>query len=401
MLKILIVDDEQVVHVNLENLLNSRVCDFEIVATYKNELDAMEVMNKQSIDLLLISISYDLSLVEEVKQRGYDTKVMIISQQDDYEMINQMLKWGLDDYLKNRVTEEEVLLVINHVFKELQKQQIEQRKSENFRLGRQTFLMAILTGKVYYSDDELNHYTKLYQLFDPQFSLFELRFFNAIDSQPFIKIDCLMKRYLRNYDYDMVRLINDKILIIIYESTQLKNHELMVDWLHLIQKIRKNIEADLQISKRFIVDSISKLKQCKVLGQYSSSKEFLAIHPTLNFSHYRTEIQTVLNYIHEHYQERITLQQLAIQACLHEAYLSRLFKRETKKTINSYINELRVYKAKELLKTPNIMIKEVAQLVGIHDQLYFNRVFKKFCGENPTQYQERIQKNEFQSFSFK
>ena len=48
----------------------------------------------------------------------------------------------------------------------------------------------------------------------------------------------------------MVRLINDKILIIIYESTQLKNHELMDDWLHLIQKIRKNIEADLQISKR-------------------------------------------------------------------------------------------------------------------------------------------------------
>ena len=44
------------------------------------------------------------------------------------------------------------------------------------------------------------------------------------------------------------------------------------------------------------------------------------------------------------------------------------------------------------------MIKEVAQLVGIHDQLYFNRVFKKFCGENPTQYQERIQKKRVSVF---
>ena len=68
---------------------------------------------------------------------------------------------------------------------------------------------------------------------------------------------------------------------------------------------------------------------------------------------------------------------------------------ETKKTLNSYLNELRIYKAKELLKQPDIMVKEVAQLVGIKDQLYFNRVFKKFCGENPSEYQDRVKKVHF------
>ena len=55
---------------------------------------------------------------------------------------------------------------------------------------------------------------------------------------------------------------------------------------------------------------------------------------------YRSEIQLVLHYIHEHYVNHITLHDLAAHVCLNESYLSRLFKIETKKTLNRYLNEI-------------------------------------------------------------
>ena len=178
----------------------------------------------------------------------------------------------------------------------------------------------------------------------------------------------------------------------LYERTIVEEQVLMDHWLRIVKNIKNYLRAELQASKRLLIDSTDKLTSCTKLFQNDVPGDVSSVIADEELSHYRPEIQSILYYIHEHYDERITLQDLSAFACLNEAYLSRLFKMETKKTINSYINELRIYKAKELLKSPNIMVKEVAQLVGIKDQLYFNRVFKKFCGENPTDYQDRVKK---------
>lgn len=397
MLKILIVDDEQVVRVYLQNIVNWEEYGCDIVTTCENGLEALEVMEQQPIDLLLTGLNMPmfngLSLLEEINSRGYHTKVIVLSHQSDYGWVRQALKLGaFDYYIKSRVTKEYIISAIDRASKELKKQFIEREKSESFRVGRQTFLMTVLTGDVYYSDDELEHYIQLYHLFEPRFSLFQLRFYEPIDSKQLAILDDLIKVRLNRYDYDIVHLTNDKVLVMIYEQTYIEDPELMDCWFNVVKEMKNHFKRDVQASKRLMIDSASKLTTCKKLFKEESKKEVSPAISQEEFSHYRPEIQNVLNYIHEHYDERITLQDLAVYACLNEAYLSRLFKAETKKTINSYINELRIYKAKELLKIPDIMIKEVAQLVGIKDQLYFNRVFKKFCGENPTHYQERIKK---------
>ena len=405
MLKILIVDDEQVVRVYLQSIVNWEQYDCQVVTTCENGMEALEVMAQQPIDLILTDLEMPkmngLQLIEEIRSRGYQTKVIVLSNHSDYDLSREVMKLGaLDYYVKTNVKEADIISMIELVSEQVKKQLLQKHaleeekrlKIDNFKIGRKTFLTTVLTGDVYYNELELSQYVKMYHLFEPRLSLYRLRFQQPIELRQFLYVDAIIAAEFQKYDHDVVHLTQEKILVALYERTIVEEQVLMDHWLRIVKNIKTYLRAELQASKQLLIDSTEKLISCTKLFQNDVPSDVSSVIAAEQLSHYRPEIQSILNYIHEHYDERITLQDLSAFACLNEAYLSRLFKMETKKTINSYINELRIYKAKELLKSPNIMVKEVAQLVGIKDQLYFNRVFKKFCGENPTDYQDRVKK---------
>ena len=405
MLKILIVDDEQVVRVYLQSIVNWEQYDCQVVTTCENGMEALEVMAQQPIDLILTDLEMPkmngLQLIEEIRSRGYQTKVIVLSNHSDYDLSREVMKLGaLDYYVKTNVKEADIISMIELVSEQVKKQLLQKHaleeekrlKIDNFKIGRKTFLTTVLTGDVYYNELQLSQYVKMYHLFEPRLSLYRLRFQQPIELRQFLYVDAIIAAEFQKYDHDVVHLTQEKILVALYERTIVEEQVLMDHWLRIVKNIKTYLRAELQASKQLLIDSTEKLISCTKLFQNDVPSDVSSVIAAEQLSHYRPEIQSILNYIHEHYDERITLQDLSAFACLNEAYLSRLFKMETKKTINSYINELRIYKAKELLKSPNIMVKEVAQLVGIKDQLYFNRVFKKFCGENPTDYQDRVKK---------
>ena len=405
MLKILIVDDEQVVRVYLQSIVNWEQYDCQVVTTCENGMEALEVMAQQPIDLILTDLEMPkmngLQLIEEIRSRGYQTKVIVLSNHSDYDLSREVMKLGaLDYYVKTNVKEADIISMIELVSEQVKKQLLQKHaleeekrlKIDNFKIGRKTFLTTVLTGDVYYNELQLSQYVKMYHLFEPRLSLYRLRFQQPIELRQFLYVDAIIAEEFQKYDHDVLHLTQEKILVALYERTIVEEQVLMDHWLRIVKNIKNYLRAELQASKRLLIDSTDKLTSCTKLFKNDVPGDVSPVIAAEELSHYRPEIQSILNYIHEHYDERITLQDLSAFACLNEAYLSRLFKMETKKTINSYINELRIYKAKELLKSPNIMVKEVAQLVGIKDQLYFNRVFKKFCGENPTDYQGRVKK---------
>ena len=405
MLKILIVDDEQVVRVYLQSIVNWEQYDCQVVTTCENGMEALEVMAQQPIDLILTDLEMPkmngLQLIEEIRSRGYQTKVIVLSNHSDYDLSREVMKLGaLDYYVKTNVKEADIISMIELVSEQVKKQLLQKHaleeekrlKIDNFKIGRKTFLTTVLTGDVYYNELQLSQYVKMYHFFEPRLSLYRLRFQQPIELRQFLYVDAIIAEEFQKYDHDVLHLTQEKILVALYERTIVEEQVLMDHWLRIVKNIKNYLRAELQASKRLLIDSTDKLTSCTKLFQNDVPGDVSPVIAAEELSHYRPEIQSILNYIHEHYDERITLQDLSAFACLNEAYLSRLFKMETKKTINSYINELRIYKAKELLKSPNIMVKEVAQLVGIKDQLYFNRVFKKFCGENPTDYQDRVKK---------
>lgn len=110
---------------------------------------------------------------------------------------------------------------------------------------------------------------------------------------------------------------------------------------------------------------------------------------------YRKDIMEIIEFVEENYTKKISLNMIATHFNINESYLSRVFKMETGKTLIYFINERKMKHAMELLSDPDIMIKEAAYQVGIEDQFYFNKVFKKFYNMSPSEYRKKM-KNELE-----
>lgn len=98
------------------------------------------------------------------------------------------------------------------------------------------------------------------------------------------------------------------------------------------------------------------------------------------------------SYLKAHFAENLSLDAMAAMAHLSAGYLSREFKRAAGCTISTYVNNLRIERAKELLQDGNMKNADIAAAVGIEDPVYFSRVFKKTTGFRPSEYRERMKK---------
>lgn len=95
-------------------------------------------------------------------------------------------------------------------------------------------------------------------------------------------------------------------------------------------------------------------------------------------------------YIHEHFDEAITLEQLAAMSSLSPYYFSRLFNRTIGQTPHQYIISVRIDSAKFLLKTSELSIKEIGFRCGFSSESSFSTTFRKKCGCTPGQYRDSL-----------
>ncbi len=103
---------------------------------------------------------------------------------------------------------------------------------------------------------------------------------------------------------------------------------------------------------------------------------------------YSPLIRNIMQYIDSHYKENISLKSLGDHFHVSANYISRLFKQEVNRGLFDYINEIRIEKAKELLKDYRYKIYEVAELVGFNSQVHFAIVFHKYVGMAPKEYRK-------------
>ena len=105
----------------------------------------------------------------------------------------------------------------------------------------------------------------------------------------------------------------------------------------------------------------------------------------------RYEILRVLRYIDEHYNEKLTVEEVAKIANLSRSHFSNLFKGMTGKTLMEYITALRLKTAAKLLCETELSVVEICFAVGFGCVTHFNRVFKKEFDCSPVQYRKGIE----------
>lgn len=103
-------------------------------------------------------------------------------------------------------------------------------------------------------------------------------------------------------------------------------------------------------------------------------------------------ITSAKNYILEHYSDySLSLDTVAQKIGIHPNYLSRLFKEAMNINFIEYLNKYRIEKAKILLKTTRMMVKDIGFEVGFNSVQNYLRVFKKYENMTPKQYRETHQ----------
>lgn len=98
-------------------------------------------------------------------------------------------------------------------------------------------------------------------------------------------------------------------------------------------------------------------------------------------------VEAVKRWISANYNQHAELNTLANMVYLTPSYLSKLFKQETGLTLTDYIIEIRIKKAKHLLKNSlDMKVHEIGTEVGYVDPAYFNKLFKRIVGVTPNEY---------------
>lgn len=95
-------------------------------------------------------------------------------------------------------------------------------------------------------------------------------------------------------------------------------------------------------------------------------------------------------YIDAHYESKIHLRDLSDYVGLSPSYFSKFFKQKQKVNFSNYVNQVRIQKAKELMRNPNLNLNEISYRVGYEDLSYFSVVFQRYEGVTPTTYRRRL-----------
>lgn len=101
-------------------------------------------------------------------------------------------------------------------------------------------------------------------------------------------------------------------------------------------------------------------------------------------------VNNALKYMEEHYREKLKLQDVAEQVYVSQWHLSKLLNRYKEQSFSDILNNIRIEKAKELLRDPSLRIGDIADMVGFLDMAHFSRVFKRQTGLSANEYRNSL-----------
>lgn len=96
----------------------------------------------------------------------------------------------------------------------------------------------------------------------------------------------------------------------------------------------------------------------------------------------------IIDYIYRHYNEDLTVEDIANRFNISRSHLYKLCKNNYDKAPKEIILELRLNNAQQLLLETDYPIKEIARQIGFNNQLYFSRKFKASFGYSPSEYRK-------------
>lgn len=183
----------------------------------------------------------------------------------------------------------------------------------------------------------------------------------------------------------------EKIGVGNYSSLMFRQY-LMVDMFFCVSKFLEGLGSGSQE----IMDKFGDVEEIKMrihstqqMFQYMKElfTEAMKFRDSLSHDKYSSLLEEAQKYVQQNYSSNeISLNMVASHVGISPSYFSTIFRQETGSTFTEYLTEIRMEKAKELLRCTNKKTSEIAYDIGYKDAHYFSYIFKKTQGLTPKEY---------------
>lgn len=160
----------------------------------------------------------------------------------------------------------------------------------------------------------------------------------------------------------------------------------------LLENTRKQLKIPSpEAHQDSIVDAVEKCFTFLELHAALVKKTDEFFSDTENTVQENPTIFLIKEYISQHYMdETLSVKDISAHVFLSASYVCTFFKNETGQTLNQYLTEYRMEKAKQLLSDSRYKISDISSKVGYSDGNYFGKSFKKYSGLSPSEYREKM-----------
>jgi len=163
--------------------------------------------------------------------------------------------------------------------------------------------------------------------------------------------------------------------------------------LYLAQTVQSlRLQTGLKIPD-IVISAVSEQMDMESLKHNIASRlchladQLLAQGETKDAGHLRKVKNDIEKYVAQHYREDIFLPGIAREMNYSSAYFSKLFKQCFQRNFITYLTDVRIQTAKDLIQNTDMTIREIGEKVGYKDPNYFTKVFRKVVGTSPSEYQ--------------
>lgn len=188
---------------------------------------------------------------------------------------------------------------------------------------------------------------------------------------------------------------NWEFILVLYDIL-LESGELDLDKLHFELKIGENPKI---INKLMELVNISDDEPMSVFKRETIFRiileEMLVVKEDEKLDHTEELFNNVSKYIKENYTDNLSVRELSEINNVSENQLFYAFTKHSKIGPGEYIIRYRLEKAKKLLLDTNLNIKQISELIGYYDSLYFSRIFKKHYGLSPMNYRKQLRNSPY------
>jgi two-component system response regulator YesN len=221
-----------------------------------------------------------------------------------------------------------------------------------------------------------------------------VKYTGSNDNEEHVKNSILEKRLLENLEIgnDDVRNVF-MLLLEQYENRPIADRRICIFELFVVVAHKINgmgaCEWDASDSSRLFQD-LQTLGEDEINAYARNRFEYLLKSTKAStVTNLSGVVKMAIQYMYEHYNENISLNDISKLVGVSVQYFSKLFKEEMGCNYVDWLNTLRIKRAKELINTSHLSIKEVGFKVGYNDPNYFSRIFKRYEGIAPTEYAGR------------